>query len=152
ASSGAASPNNRGVGAGAFGDNSKALNVAASYQESGSIQNRGNNNRVILSGAVDLTNSKGASVVIQQSDPVVLQHILDSATAIAAQSSQSIAGYLTQASQASAASQDKVLSELSTLAESKQTDGQSNVNKTVLYIVGGLFAAAVVIAYFFRRK
>lgn len=40
---------------------------------------------------------------------------------------------------------DKVLAQLAPLAESKQTDGQSGQNKTVLYIVLAIAAAVAVI-------
>jgi len=155
ASAGAASPNLHSTNGTAYGDNSLAVAGYGQYQGAGSIKNQGNNNRVTLPGGVDFTGAKldkGSTLVINQSDPAVLQHVLDNATAISQQSTQSIADYLTKSSQASAASEDKVLQELSTLSESKQTDGQSQVNNTVLYIVGGLFVAIVAIAYLFRRK
>ena len=97
--------------------------------------------------------AKGATVNLTTTSPELLGHLSDLAENTSANFSQVIDSINT-ASAAGAASQkgllDGVFEKLTDLAESKQTDGASGQNKTVLYVVIAIVVAVVV--YFFGKK
>lgn len=120
-------------------------------------------------GVYDLSNLKNSTVSITQSDPEVLKSALAKVSELAQLQSATLSEYLKQYNEnfdeylskqtetASAAAQsqsglvEKFLGKVSELAESKQTEGESGRNKTVLYVVLGLFLAAAAVLIFRRR-
>lgn len=109
----------------------------------GSVAARGNILFETLGdGAQSVKIKKGGQYIVrttvnQNSDPAVLQSVLGQIL-----SSQG------DASAASAASLEKLLSKIGDLAENKQTDGEAGRNKTILYIA---LAAAGALATIFGK-
>ncbi|MBC8002339.1 MAG: hypothetical protein H7X97_07095 [Opitutaceae bacterium] len=92
------------------------------------------------------------------SDPAVTANAFNAIAGLTEGFNASLASVLDKANQstaattaASGANLDKVLASLAPLAESKQTEGASGQNKTVLYIVVAI-AIAIAAAFIFRKK
>jgi hypothetical protein len=124
--------------------------------QTGGYSQQGNNNKIAQGKTVNqLSNvnlQKGASVTFNQTDADLLKQAIDATTSLASGTSTSLAGYLDKVNAATTDTGDKVLSALSSLAESKQTEGASNANRIVLFVVVSIVVGVVAIFGFLRRK
>lgn len=78
--------------------------------------------------------NKGGTLTIQQSDPNIALAITKLSEQSAAGTEAASANYA-QISESNAGLFDKIFGKLGELSESKQTDGKSGENKTVLYVI-----------------
>lgn len=138
--SGAASPNVRGANPIAFGDSSLSVGAKSNFALPGG------------SNLSNVTIGRGGSLTVTQSDPAVLQHIVDSVNEASNANADTIGAYLDKVTEAQSQGQDKTLAALAGLAQNQQTGGLDGVNKIVLYVVLSIVLGAVAVAYAFRRK
>ncbi len=97
-------------------------------------------------GGAQVIGGTGA-ITITTADAATIEKALESVTHLAGGYGEQFAGI--QANQQ--ANLSSVLGSIAALAESKQTEGASAMNKNILWIVLGLFAAVVLGIWAFRR-
>lgn len=135
-------------GADASGNSSLANAVSATGSNVAAADLLQGSNKTVA-GLLALQGGNSGSVQVTLSD----SGAIDAAKAIAAQSNDLLKEALSQnaaSGQSTSSLISGVVTQLKDLAETKTTDGQSQVNRTVLWIVLGLVVGVVLI--FWRRK
>lgn len=107
--------------------------------------------KLLTPGAFDLSGTTG-NVTITSSDAEVFGKALDAIQASNAGFSSSLTDLLDKTTSTATQQLDKVLAQLTPLAESKQTEGASGQNKSVLTLAGLALAAVLFLAWLLSRR
>ena len=135
---------------------------AASSASAGALQLTGYSDYAGQGGTTSRTSisgSKDVTLVNQSSDPDVLKSLISAAQNIFTNATKTVTDTLQSSNNAAASAAESnagtlgtVTSMLGSLAESKQTGGQSNTQQFLLYLFLGGGALAAVIFYLWRKK
>jgi hypothetical protein len=128
------------------------------YTEGGALS-IGSRGKYLESKSMDLSGSKGANIggmtvssgagniSVEQSDPEVVKAALAQMGDVTKQFSGTLTELVEKQNAAVANAQTGVFDQLAALAESKQTSGESAINKSVLYVALAVVAALLLLIW-----
>ena len=120
----------------------QAQGVIGTGADSGSANVRGDSNVTASTGGssnktniggTQITDAKG-NITITSADPAVLQDALARVTTLAEANAAQVNNLAAGAASLFSSSQDKTNAALSSLAQSQQTQGASDLNKNIVYV------------------